>query len=252
MKDLRQTYKIRSYEVDFHGVVRPATLLNFLQDMAGEHAGKLGVSVTDLFRQNRTWVLSRSHLQIIHPVRWNDEIAGRTWPSGREGLFALRDFEILDRKGARLAVATSSWMVIDLKQKKPVRLDDDIMSIPLLEERALPDDFKSLPPIEKVENEVPFRVRISDLDINRHVNNVVFVEWALEAVPAEVLWNFQPVEIEVSYRAEAFYEDRIISRSQNQGDVRNPVFIHQLIREKDGKEISRLRTRWSNFRQGNY
>ena len=52
-------YTVRSYEIDTTGRVRPLTLFNYMQDAAGEHAARLGVSVLDLFKRNLTWVLSR-------------------------------------------------------------------------------------------------------------------------------------------------------------------------------------------------
>ena len=46
---------------------------------------------------------------------------------------------------------------------------------------------------------VSFRVRQSDLDMNRHVNNAVYVGWALEAAPEDVAQSRRPVDIEVGY-----------------------------------------------------
>ncbi len=240
------THKIRSYEVDFRGLTRASTLLNFLQDLASEHAEKLGFSLQDLFRQNKTWVLSRNHIKILKFPRWNENIIGETWPSGRNGLFALRDFRISDDQENDMAVATSSWMLLDLERKRPVKLDD-LKSVPLMEERALYDEFQPLQKLEQAENETRFRVRLADLDVNKHVNNVIFVEWALETAPNDILWHYAPVEIEIGYRSEVFYGDVIISRSQILEEGKSPKLVHQLVREKDGKEIAVLHTKWVLF-----
>ncbi len=243
-KFFEKSYTIRVHEVDFRGLVKIPALLNLLQDMASLHASKLGFSVQELFKQNRTWVLSRSHLKIIRIPRWNEPLMGRTWPSARDGFFALRDFQIKDQKDELVAVATSSWMMLDLSNKRPIRVENVLSSAPIWENRALQDDFPSLPQLEEAENEAVFRVRWADLDANRHVNHVIFVDWALEAVPAEILWKYVPIEIEVSYRAEALYGGNVVSRSRKEENEMGPVFIHQLMREADGKEIARLRTFW--------
>jgi len=81
-----------------------------------------------------------------------------------------------------------------------------------------------------------------DLDINRHVNHTVYVQWALEALPRELLLETAPAEIEVAYRAEAFYGDEIAARAQVEDAGRS--FRHQIVNASTGAELARLRTLW--------
>ena len=180
-------FQIRSYEVDFQRKVQPVTLLNYLQDVASEHAKGLGLSVTDLYPRNFTWVLSRYHIKIERYPLWGESIKVETWPSGRQRLLAIRDFEATDEKGDTLVLATSSWILINLQNKRPLRLDDSLPEYPVLDRRTIEDDFKPLPVLEKTDIELPFRVRMSDLDLNTHVNHTVYIQWALETVPQEIL-----------------------------------------------------------------
>ena len=84
------------------------------------------------------------------------------------------------------------------------------------------------------------------VDLNRHVNNTVYVQWALEAAPEDVLMRGRPVEVEVSYRAEALYGDTVLSRAAALpgGPEPGPVFLHQVANAATGAELTRLRTRW--------
>ena len=235
-------YQVRSYEIDSSGLARPLTILNYLQDAAGEHAAQLGVSVPALLKMNLTWVLSRYHV-IFHQFQPAHSIVNlKTWPSAREGRFALRDFELTDGGGNPVANATSSWMLIDLKTRRPVRIDEFLPELPTVPRRMIHDTFTSLPVSVDSNCELPFRVRHSDLDINRHVNNTVYVDWALETLPKDAIGQYRPVTIEVSYRAEANYGDRVLSRSCfSSADGRS---LHQLVRESDGRELARLRVGW--------
>ena len=91
----------------------------------------------------------------------------------------------------------------------------------------------------------------SDLDINRHVNNVFYAEWALETVPAEIAEHCRLTEIEIGFRAEALYGDTVISRiAQVETFTDSFCFVHQLLDERTGKELTRLRTRWRKFDSG--
>ena len=236
-------YIVRSYEIDSGGLVRPLTILNYLQDAAGEHAARLGVSVPALLKRNMTWVLSRYHLHFHSFPPAHSRITLRTWPSAREGRFVLRDFQLVDAEENPLVLATSSWMLIDLKTRRPVRIADALPDLPAVPRRSIHDSFESLPVLEECHCELPFRVRHSDLDLNQHVNNTVYVDWALETLPKDVIGRFRPKKIEVSYRAEARYGDRIMSRSQfSSGDT--PTSLHQLVRESDEREVARLRIDW--------
>ncbi len=237
-------YTVHTYETDARGLVRPVALLNYLQDAAGDHAGRLGLSVVDLFKRDMTWVLSRYHVLIHRHPALGARLEVVTWPSGKHGFFAIRDFEVSDGGGPVLS-ATSSWMVIGLEKKQAVKVDDVVGPRYAVEKRALNDPFASLPVLSARESDVRFRVETGHLDWNRHVNNAVYVQWAFESVPVDFLMSRRPMEIEVSYRAEALYGDEVQSVAQRlpDGDA-GPVFLHQILNATTGVELARLRTRW--------
>ncbi|WP_243371263.1 acyl-ACP thioesterase domain-containing protein [Geotalea sp. SG265] len=237
--------RIRSYEVDCTGSVKPAALFNFLQDAAVSHVKQLGLSVSDLRKMNLTWVISRFHLRLFHYLRSNARITVRTWPSTCEGFFSCREYEILDDAGTVIALATSSWAAVNLDSRRPVRLKDHLPDFPLRPERAIEDSFPSLPAPCTIDHEQRFRVRRSDLDINCHVNHAVYVDWMVETVPAHITAGYRLAEIEVGFRGEALYGDKLVCRC---GIVSvTPEYVqctHQLVNEANGKELTRFRSVW--------
>ncbi len=237
-------FTVRASDAGPFGVIRLGSWLDYFQEAAGEHAARLGVSVLDLLKQKLTWVLSRYHLQFDRYPVWGEAVRLKTWPSARHHLFALREFEAVDAAGKTIARATSSWMMIDIATKKPVRLAESLKDFPQDPARALADDFRALPALSKADGERTFFVRQGDLDWNRHANHVVYIEWAAEAVPPDVVTSSRPAEIEVDYRGEARYGDVVLSRAEAAPTAAGPAFIHQVVREKDGAELARLRTVW--------
>lgn len=240
----RREYPVHTYETDAGGLARAVSLLNYLQDAAGEHAGRLGLSVPDLVKRGMTWVLSRWHVLVHRYPRIGERLEVTTWPSGKGGYFATRDFEVAAEAGPVLS-ATSSWMILSLERKQPLKVEE-IIAIPYaIEKRALDDPFASLPVPSARDTEVRFRVESAHLDWNRHVNNAVYVQWALEAVPPDVLTRERPLELEVSYRAETFYGEEVVSVAQSvPGEGPGRVFLHQILNAATGTELVRLRTRW--------
>lgn len=242
----QKEYVVHTYETDVRGLARPVALLNYLQDSAGEHAGRLGLSVIDLFKRGLTWVLSRYHIRIHRYPGLGARLEVTTWPSGKRGRFATRDFEVADGDGSPVLSATSSWMVLDLAGKRTLNVEEIIGPAYAIERRALDDPFASLPALDARDVERRFLVEAGHLDWNRHVNNAVYVQWALEAVPPDVLLGSRPVDIEVSYRAEALYGDEVLSAVQRAPEAGGgPAFLHQILNAATGAELARLRTRWA-------
>ena len=236
-------FPVYTFNVDFEGKARLTFLLDLLQDVAREHAALLKVSIFDLQAKGLTWVLSRYHVRTYRYPAMGETVEVQTWPSGKKGVFALRDFEVRDRDGCLLLEATTSWLIISMAEKQPVRMDTVFLDEHILDRRAIADDFGRLPAPDRRDREAAFRVLDRDLDFNRHVNNVVYVHWALEGMPEDVLRTRRPAEVEVVYKAEAFYGEEVVAGVQVPYGP-DGAFVHDIIRKSDGVELARLRTSW--------
>jgi medium-chain acyl-[acyl-carrier-protein] hydrolase len=137
-------------------------------------------------------------------------------------------------------------MMIDFSKRRPVKLPDFLDSIENKEKgRALDDPFDRLPVLKTVENERKFIVRYSDLDVNNHVNSGHYITWALEALPVAIREKYQVKDIQINYRAEAVYGDRVLSQIEAFRKKDGFEVLHRLLREKDGKELCRAVSQWA-------
>ncbi|MCJ7500681.1 thioesterase [bacterium] len=242
MSDIYQiTYDVRPYEAGYQKTLQPEALLNYFQDAAFKHSLSRGFSAFHLLKKGLTWVLSRYHIRVERYPTIGEQVHVRTWYPGPQKPFYLRDWEVLDDNGTALAQATSSWLILDVGTMKPV---DDNGLLDGLEQRsvrAIEDPFNPLPEFKESHFESRFCVRLGDTDMNRHVNHVHYVQWALESVARHASEGTVPLEIEAGYRAEARSGDTIIAHARDMG---GGFFGHRLVLESDGKELTRLRTRW--------
>jgi acyl-ACP thioesterase len=235
---------VRYHELDNCGNLRVATLLNYLQDTAGRHAMLLGVSMADLRKRGLTWVLSRIHLLVERYPRAGETVTIRTWPAIRQEIFTCREFELCDDHGNWVARATTSWAVLNAATRRPVRLEGNLPPYPLMPQRAVDDDFASLPAFpEAATAEIGFRVLRTDLDINNHVNNTVYAGWALEAVPDSVAAG-KLTELEIAFRTEVHLGDCVFSRCAVADTGAVTCCLHQISSQRDGRELARLRSSW--------
>lgn len=228
-KTYEETFKVRSSEVTPDGRARMASVCEWLQETAGNHALLLNFDISQLNQKKLTWVLHRLHVQIDRYPEWRDEVTIRTWPSAGDTLRAYRDFVILDSKGEELGRSLSYWLMLNMETRRPVRMPREVLDmapsdvshvLDIKEDRLT---FKGEPDLSKT-----YAVRRSDLDINRHVNNVKYVEWALESMPED-----QATEIDIEFRSECRLGDQIHSEV-----VKGPfdsLNYHRLVRTGEQK-----------------
>jgi acyl-ACP thioesterase len=240
----REDYQIRSYEVDCRNRLSILSIFSFMQEAASKHAEALGVSIHQLLEENYTWLLSRLKITISSFPGWNNRIQVSTWPSGVQQLFALRDFELTDGNSRLIAAALSGWLIIDLQKRRPVRITPFVERLrPIEGSHILDDRLDKLPVLDNPLHNKRFIVRHSDLDINQHANNVNFVKWVVEGLPAAILNTAVLTQLEINFLAEAFYEDRVIAGCApitSEGTE----FLHRLTRQQDGRELARAVTKW--------
>ncbi|MDX1438958.1 MAG: thioesterase [Rubricoccaceae bacterium] len=233
-------FRVRSYEVgpDYRATVQ--TLVDYFQEAAGNHTHISGLDGG--LNSGWSWVMLRFRLRVHRLPAWRSQISAQTWACGFQGIRAERAFRFLDTDGRLLAEGTSYWVTIDLNRRRPMRPPSDVarfpvpdLNAPTFEERKAPE------PPETVEREVLFTVRHSDLDVNQHVNNVCFLDWALEAIPSAYRNAHSLAEVDLSFKAESVFGDMIVSSvSPDTGGHRT----HRLARRADGKDLAWARTRW--------
>lgn len=243
-------YPVNIFNTDLTGRLSPGSLFSFFEDLAGRHAAEIGWGRDDLMTDGFFWALSRMVVRIeALPMAW-DEITLRTWPRGTETIFALRDLEMYDAAGKRLAGASSSWVIVDYNTRKAQRPDKALstLNVRFPEERALETNARRVPPIPEGDHEViRLRVTIDDIDVNRHVNNARYVHWVANCYDPEFISRHTPDTIEVNYLLEGHLGEMINITTGRPADE-GTSFIHSITRENDGAELCRLRMRWKENR----
>lgn len=227
------------------GQLKIVSILNFLQDAASEHAAILGVSGFDLAREDLAWVVSRYQIEIKAPPKWHDEIWIETWRTPVNNLYELRQFRIIDSNAREIATARAFWVMVKKENGRPVRLSRYLPDRFLQQNTPSATEFFQTPKgPERVDFELPFKIRMHDLDLNHHVNNAIYVEWAVETVPEPLLVNYKPETINVTFHRESFYGEAIVSRTQILETREGPQTRHSILGKKGTMELARINISW--------
>lgn len=227
--------EIGTGDVDPNRIVKVSALQKIFQEVASDHTKILRVGFEDLAEKNLSWVISRINTVIIRRPRLYENILVRTWPLRSGIVESERDFEIEDSDGNVIMKATSKWCIIDSRTRKPIKMSEFSFREPdYISRRALeysfPDYYgKNL----SEEKHLTFerKVRLSDLDLNGHMNNTIYVDMIFDVLTKDE-YNKNTFEgLYMKYKKEARLGDTIEIKKYYVGDL---ICVKGFV---DGREI---------------
>jgi acyl-ACP thioesterase len=238
-------YSVRSTDVGPSGKLRPDVLMNLLQEIAGTHAAQLNLGFEHLAEKNMTWVSKAYHIKITRLPHWKENLLIRSWPSAVNKLLSIRDFEILNSSANAIIAASSSWLVVDIQTKKPLRPLKAIGKYPLRPERALQTTFEKISDVACPDYQRTYKARFNELDMNQHVNNAVYLVWALETLTEDFLRNYLLTEIELEFKSEILHNHHVQAATQCITSASETKAIHLITNQDTSIEAARIRTTWA-------
>ncbi|MBI9061199.1 MAG: hypothetical protein JEZ14_04385 [Marinilabiliaceae bacterium] len=202
---------IKSFHVDFKQQLRLSALFSFMQEAAYKHAEALGMGFSQLSNENHFWVLSRAIIHVDRYPKWNEKILVETWPRGFKQLFGMRDFKITDEKGEQVAAATTAWLVLDTKTRRPVRANEVMKHLPDNGGRKVLEDFPNkLPALSQNHPESKvFRADYSCIDQNGHVNNTKYIDWITDCFDKVEHEGAKIKSLQINFNAEMHWDDHL-------------------------------------------
>ncbi len=203
----KREFTVHAHDADWEQAARLTAICNYFQEAAWEHAEHLQVGYNDLGCNNTLWVLSRFYIEIEKYPKWTEKVSVETWPKGFDRLLALRDFELKNSIGEIYARATSGWIVLNSKSKRPQKsntfpeLLNAVNSRPAVDRR-----FGKVAPISGTAEKTARTILHSDIDLNNHVNNVKYIEWIIDNESRlRGSLSVKPYSLEIHYLDEGLF-----------------------------------------------
>jgi acyl-CoA thioester hydrolase len=114
------TLRVRQYEVDVLGHVNNAVYLNYLEQVAVEHADSLGFNHERLLDLGGLFVVRRHEIDYLGAAVAGDTLRITTWVESFSGARAIRNYEIVHAaSGKRIVAAHTIWAWIDARTFVP-------------------------------------------------------------------------------------------------------------------------------------
>lgn len=182
-------------ECDAEGRMPLTRVAERIIEVATEHANALGIGYAALIKKNLGWVLSRLSIEMKRFPGINEEYTVTTWIETYNRRFSERNFEFSDASGAVLGYARSVWVPMNFATRTLGDISEfGANSFPTAD---LPCPIERTPRLEAAadaEQEI-YTFRYCDLDFNRHVNTVRYIDlilnhWPLEHYDAHTISRF--------------------------------------------------------------
>ncbi|MDZ4679050.1 MAG: thioesterase [Saprospiraceae bacterium] len=239
-----ETFVVRTYEIDHCKRATIPALIRLMQEAAMQNVIQLNVSVWDLEAQNISWVLLRKSMQVFRLPGLGEQIRVLTCPTGFDRRFTYRDYKIFGADEELLLQSSSAWLLMDMVSRRMAPIPPFILEfeskMPAPEDCLPRPDFR-FPKFEQVHFTKIFEVNFHDLDFNLHLNNTLYIQWMLEAMPHGMLQHKRMASMEVLYRAESRWDDVLYAETQVLDDH---TFLHRLMKKGEEKELAMALSRW--------
>jgi acyl-ACP thioesterase len=196
MKSFEKEFYLRTSDFDCRMGLLPSAVLDFFQDVAGEHARALGIGREKMAEEHLAWVIVKARYRVLSTPAQFDRIRVSTWPlSPRRSIFQ-RDYKITDMEGNPLVLGSSEWVVIHTDRRRLVSVGDVYPLTEFLDEHNFPEGFSRLRDFDGEGGPQVIYPQFTDIDTNGHVNNIKYANYIMNALAPDEGERIRDFEIE--------------------------------------------------------
>ena len=198
-------YTIQPQDVDFTLRASVTSIISYMLNVAGTDAHSKGFGVDALQGHSFTWVLSRLAVDITTKPAQYEDVAIDTWVNEFNRLSSTRNFR-MHANGMQVARGVSQWCMLNMESRQVVDMSllKDIYERAMVDEPSpisAPQRLRAIEPVDTMSRPVVY----SDIDFNRHVNTLRYIDLIFDMLPLSVIEQNGGVRIDVNFIAEARY-----------------------------------------------
>lgn len=234
-------YEILSYHCDPFTNLKVSSLALFMQEIAWLHSDKMEIGWRKLMEnENCFWALTRIKVKMIDPPQWGDTITIKTCSRGTDSIQFFRDWRVYNQNGKLCAIGSSIWVIVDAETRHVQRRPEMADTLPLQGEPVFPDKLRKIKALNEPEFSDYSVIRYSELDVNRHMNNVSYLSRFLDEETSEFRADYRISEAELNFIQETTGGTLVRVGKEVDGDIRK----YAIFRKRDNAELCRGKVLW--------
>ena len=214
------------------------SLLQYLIDAATAHANSINIGYSRLIAMNCAWVLSKVSIEIESYPTINQQFRIVTWIVSTNRFYSERAFSIEAADGTVLGHAMTTWMAINLTERKAANLEKLFPEgLPYTGIRPTMTQSGKMAHISEPDEVSNYIFKYCDIDCNRHVNSTRYMELILNRFSVDYFDTHMISHIDITYHAEAYFGQEVEIWQKTDKNVNSTDFEIK----RDGTHLTRIR-----------
>ncbi|MDR0463840.1 MAG: hypothetical protein LBG94_01850 [Treponema sp.] len=236
-------FRLRYFDMNKHGEATPTAILALLEEAAAEHCHDIDYSLYSLEKQNIGWVLVSGTIDMVRYPRYKEKIFIRTWISNYSLIRGYRENIIYDEAGAEIGKASGIWVFYDIEKQKPVPIFEEIKTRWGFNPEIAQDvELDKIRVLEAGDEKAEYDINRSDVDSNKHVNNIRYFHWLIESLPDDILDNYSLKRINGKFFHGAYFGEKI--KVYYRDETEDKMFLHTMRSNIDDRLLAAAHTTW--------
>lgn len=216
-------------DVGYSNRITNKAIIRILENAGGRHSESLNLGLNSIEATGVSWILLGWKVKVILRPKYNEELTVNTWGREANRAFTYRDYEIYDESGNLCIIATSKWAIVDINNGHLAEITPELIEPYKCESKKVFEsdyNFKLKEPKTK-ESQIEYKAQRRDIDVNKHVHNLYYLDFAYEALPQDIYEKCGFNNIEIMYKKQIRLNDKIKCIYTNE-DNQNIVTIKSL------------------------
>lgn len=200
-----ENYRIEYSDCDENQNLKLPAMVDLMMQVSEHQLEQGHASTQDMIDRGLGWVVTQYHFEITALPKPGEQVILSTEAAGYNRFFEYRDFGISTSEGRPLVRVHSQWVMFDLKKRKLIPCDTNLMhefNVPLLEKMPR---FPRLRLQDNYDEERRYRVRYDDLDTNHHLTNSHYFNWFIDMLDRDFLKTHIVKTIDIKFDKEVRY-----------------------------------------------
>ncbi|MCD7894036.1 MAG: thioesterase [Erysipelotrichaceae bacterium] len=187
-------------DVDYMGEYRINNIVDQFARIATNNATEYGFW-NDTMAKHYGWVVAKQSLYLDKPICYKDIIELSTTFS-HSTFVTFPRYYFINRDNQQIGFGTSIWTLIDIANRRivaPKRIGIKVPQSKQLPTLDSPKDITIDIPLQHIQTR---QVLYSDVDTNQHMNNVRYIDWALDLIDYKIHEKYFTSELHILYKKE--------------------------------------------------
>lgn len=205
MEACQKQIKVIEPECDIQKKMSICNMMRHAQQMGSEHLLQFGLDYNRMAADGMVFLVAKQTIKIHRRPAFNENLVLTTIPRQPKGAQFIRDTLFETQQGERLIDISIAWLLANPETHKILRPSVFLNQYGL---EMFPNEGETITRyrIHRPSGEGTShlrQVRFSDLDYNGHMNNAIYADVIMDALPPEITMNKEPISFGILFQKEA-------------------------------------------------